>query len=283
MATFFSAGNWSWSLLLPFVVAGVAAGLTRLIGGAGRGAAMSGLAISAGFVAAWLLLRSLPDLPPRSLLEHVPLVAVAGALLGVLAVALSVRRGALQAIIIAATLLALWLALGRPLGFDWRSGLRAAALLAAWLVVLLRLESRPTQEPVAAMMLVMLAIGIGAAAWFAGDAAGARLGFALAAAAAGFLAWNWFLGLPFLAPALLGGGGAALSLATAHALAGRTSIFALAALLLIAFADGTANRLPAGSGLARKLLRPLLLGLVCLLPVALAAIVAHVAAQMPSR
>ncbi len=281
MSGFFTAGSLGWILLLPFAISAAAAGLVRLVGGPGRGSAAAGLGIACGALAGWLLLRGIPALPPRGLAAYTPYVAGIGAVAGVLGLAFG--RTMMLTLIVASALAAAWFFLGRPIAPSWPLALEAGLLLCAWLVVLLRLESRPAKEPVAAVMLMMLACGIAAASWFDGDIGNARLSLSVAAAALGFLAWNWFGGLPFLAPALLGGSGAVLALATAQALSDRTMAAALAVLLLIPFADGTANRLPSGSGLARKILQPLLLALVCLLPVGLAATVAYVTAQMPAR
>lgn len=277
MAALFSAGHPWGPLLVPFLVAAVGAGVVRLIGGPGRGAALAGLALPLGFLAAWLLMRGVPGWPPRSAAAQVPFVALIGLLVGAAVTAASAKRGVVLAVAAAFALLAVWSALGWPRGGGWQPLLKAALLAGIWLVALVRLEGRPAKEPVAAVMLAMLALGIGVVAATAGDAL-ARPAFALAAATAGFLAWNWFGGAPFLGSALLGGGGAAMALAGAVALGGRASPLALAVLLLILFADGTASRLPSGSGLVRQAVQPLLLALLCLLPIGLAFGLAHVPA-----
>lgn len=281
MSSFFSAANPGWALLLPLLVSAGTAGLVRIIGGPGRGSAAAGLGIACGALAGWLLLRGVPALPPRGIAAYTPYVALIGGVLGTLALAFG--RAVLLTLVVTSALAATWFFLGRPMTPSWPLALKGGLMLCAWLVVLLRLESRPVKEPTAAVMLTMLAVGIAAVAWFAGDPATTRLVLTLAAATVGFLGWNWFGGLPFLAPALLGGAGTVLALATVQALSDRAEAAALAVLLLIPFADGTANRLPSGSGLARRVFQPLLLALVCLLPVVLAAIIAHIAAQMPGR
>lgn len=280
MAAFFSSSNIYWSLLLPFLVAVAAAGLTRLIGGPGRGGAMAGLAVPAGFLAGWILLRGVPALSPQGAFQQAPHVALAGLALGLLVVAGGVRRSVLLAVAVVFAVVAIWSAMGQPAGWTWRIGLTTALLAAAWTLVLVRLEARPASEPTAAVMLTVLAIGVGLVALTTGNEDTGRVALAVAAASAGFLAWNWFAGWPFLAPAVLGGGGVVLALATGPALNGGAASWALPVLLLVVFADGTAQRLPSGSGLARKLVQPLLLALVCLLPVALALTVAYVGVHM---
>lgn len=270
-------------LFLPFLVAAAAAGLSRLAGGPGRGVALAGIAVPAGFLAAWLVLRGLPPLPPRGSLAQVPYVALAGLLVGSICVLLSIRRGALLAVVVGFSVLAVWAALGFATGWSWLPALKAAALLAAWLLVLLRLEGRAAKEPTAPVMLAMLAVGIGVVALVAGEPLWARLGFAMAAAAAGFLAWSWAAGFPFLLPAVLGGAGGTMALGGAAAVSGALPWPALAVLLLVPFADGTAARLPSGSGLVRRLLQPLLLALTCLLPIVLGAALAYVALHVRLR
>lgn len=276
-------GTLPWYLLLPFLVAVAIAGLVRLVGGPGRGAVLAGIAIPGGFVAGWLLLRGAPTLPPVGALAQVPYVALAGILLGVTAVTAGLRRGGLLSLTVLFASLATWAAFGFRFAWSWPLALQAAGLLAAWLIVLPRLESRSVKEPLAAIMTIMLACGIGAVALTSGEGGWARLAFALAAASAGFAAWNWAAGFPFLMPALLGGAGAAVALAGSAALSGALPWPALVVLLLIPFADGTAAQLPSGSGLIRRLLQPIMLALTCLLPLALAVLVAYVMLHIRSR
>ncbi len=281
MSSLPSTGHWIWILLLPFAASAATGGLLRLLGGPGRGAALAGLAVPVGFLAGWAWAYGLPVWPPRTALAQVPYVALAGGIAGAAAAVLSLRRTGLLLVLLGFAAVAAWSALGRPTWMSWALALKAGLLLAAWLVALLRLESRPPKEPTATVMLAMLALGVAVVAQAAG-APGASAAAALAAAAAGFLAWNWIAGFPFLAPALLGGAGAVVALGGALALAGTAWPPALAVLLLILFADDTAARLPSGAGLLRRVAQPLWLAALCLLPIALAFALEHVARSLPA-
>ena len=265
----------------PFTVALVVAGLARLMVTGRRGAVLAGAALPVGLLAGWwLVFHRLPALPPRpGQSDLVPLVALAGLALGLALDLLGGRRLVLAGAVVFAVA-ACWLALGTPLAWSARSAVLGLTLLAAWLAVLLRLATRPPAEPGAAVLLLAGALGLGGVTAIAGEPAFAASAFVLAGAAAGFLAWNWALAVPFLAIALLGGGGALAALAAAAALTGRVPPVALALLLLIPFADGTARRLPTGSGALARVLAPLWLMLAATLPLALALVAAWVGVHL---
>ncbi len=280
MPQVFSLSNPWFLYLLAFLLSCAVAGVARLAGGPGRGAVLAGSGISIGFLGAWLALYGMPAGLPRSLFEQLPFIALAGCILGLLIDAFSLRKGARTAALVVCAILAAWTALRWPLSWSWPLALKGGLLLAAWVCLLLRLDSRPYNEPVAPVMLLMAALALAAMAWMVGQAGWMRLGGLAAAATAGVLVWAWAIGLSFSAAALLGGGGLVMGIAQALGLAQIISPFALAVLLLIFFADGTAQRLVLGSGLLRRLFQPLGLALVCLFPIALALAVAYVAAEM---
>lgn len=270
---------------LPFGLTLALASLLRLVGGPETGARISGIALPAGFLAAWALFRGI-DPAPRDALDLALHIALGGALLGMALDALRARpwMGLTGAAILAAT--GVWAAVAFPLRVPAgdalvRHLLVAAPLLAAWLLTLGRLAvvaGRPPQRgdggPADSVALLTGLAGglalIAAAAGLAGttgaapgDSGIARPALGLACAGLGLLA-------PLVAPAgmarlgqagLLGGGGALLGLAQALVLVWPVTTAPLAVLGLGLFAGPTARRLP---GPAR--LRPLwilLLTLAC--------------------
>lgn len=281
MAVFFSAQNPWFGLFLPFMLALTVGGGARLAGMrafGGRTTALAGCGVGLGFLAAWILVMDWPVLPPPSLRGQVIWVALSGLAAGLAMDVLRFRRRWVLTALAAFAGLAVWGAFGWRADWTLAALWRPAVLAAVWLILLLRLESRPAAEPVGAVMLMMLAAGLGAVAALSADPLMARLSWALAAAVAGFLVWNW-AGLPMMGAALLGGGAAALAIGQTLWLTGRVSGWVLLVLLLTLFADGTAGLIPAGSGPLRRLARPPILALVCLLPVGVAAAIAYIAAH----
>ena len=121
-------------------------------------------------------------------------------------------------------------------------------------------------------MLAMAALGLGIVAWIAGAEVERGLGIGLAAAFAGFLLWNWPRARFDFGYALMLGGGAAL-FATGQRLAAGPGTLAPAMILLmfVFFADSVSWRLRRGSDVAWRVLHPLVIAGLALLPAILAA------------
>lgn len=281
MSSFLSPQTPWFGPLLAFALSLLVSGGVRLAGMralGGRMTALAGCGVGFGFLAAWVAVMDWPALPVHSLRGQVIWVALSGLAAGLAMDLLRLRRRWAVAALTLFALLAVWGAFGWRA--DWTPSLawRPALLAAVWLILLLRLESRPAAEPVGAVMLAMAAAGLGMAAALSADPLMARLSWALAAAVAGFFVWNW-AGLPLMSAAMLSGGAALLAIGQTLWLTGRVSGWVLLVLVLTLFADGTAGMIPAGSGRLRRLARPPILALVCLLPVGVAAAIAYVAAH----
>jgi len=257
-------------LLLPFAAAMLLAGLIRLAGGPTRGARLADSAVGLAFLLAFIaLFGSLPILghPPHTLVAE---TVALGTALG-LALTLAGRAGQIAAIV-APLALVLWrYGLALP-HLPWRALLPAGAVAAGGVAVLRQLQASAGRGAVPIVLSAVAALDLaGIAAFFAAEGV-MRLALALAAALAGFLAWNWPNPRWPLGPAgWLAAGGALLAMALSLAGESLLALVPLSLLALVFFVEPAAARLGAGSGLIGRALAPIVLGLTAALP-ALAAI-----------
>ncbi len=268
------------SAAAPFVVAALLTGVLRYLGG-GRGDVIGGLALLAGFFAAYWLVLGAPAWPPRGASHKIAYIALGAGALGLL---LDLGRipplGVRVVVAIGGLIGAVWLMgarfdLGDPMTWLW-PGL---PIVLAWIAVLGRLEARCDDALAAPALLVVAAIGASLVALFGRSASIAQLSGALAAATAGYAIWNWPLARMDLARAGLFAAGAAwLGLMTQLVLFTRAESWALLALLAVFAADQ-----PAASAVARLLpshnwfgraVGPLVHGLLVAIPAALAVVIA---------
>lgn len=267
------------SSLLPLAVALAFAGLLRLAGGPGRGAYLAGAAIGFGFIAAYAAIVGLPQFPPRGSVQKIFYLASAGLALGfALDLARNPRPAVLAALAAFPSLSLWWLAAPRLQGLgDGGQWLRLGVLVVAALVVLLRLHRRSDDGLTAPVMLFAAALGTGAIALLGASASISQSAFALAAALGGFMVWNWpRCRFRFGSAALFGGGGVLVMLAGQMVFFTRANADALSLLLIVFFADLAMARIRTGPGVVGGALRPVILGLICMIPVVLAVAFAYV-------
>jgi hypothetical protein len=257
-------------LLLPLAAAALLAGLIRLAGGAGRGARLADSAVGLAFLLAFIaLFGSLPVLghPPHALIAE---TAALGTALGLI-LTLAGRDGRIAAIV-APLALVLWrYGLALP-HLPWGALLPAIAFAAGGVAVMRQLQASTGRGAVPMVLSGVAALGLaGIAAFFAAEGV-MRLALALAAALAGFLAWNWPSPRWPLGPAgWLAVGGALLAMALSLGGESLLSLVPLSLLALVFFVEPAAARLGAGSGLIGRALAPVVLAFTAAVP-ALAAI-----------
>lgn len=179
------------SSVLPLVAALVAVGLLRLAGGgvAGRRLAVGGIALT--FLGAFALVIGVPAFPAPSSMGRLFWCAVAGLALGLAADAAGMK-GAKASALTGVWLLGslVWLTL--PALTSLAEALVAVPLLAAgaW-VVFGRLPAGKNGPATSGALLLALALAVGGTALIGSSASLAQATLALAAAAGGFLLWNW--------------------------------------------------------------------------------------------
>lgn len=268
------------SAVLPLLVGLLATGVLRLAGGNDYGPRLASVAIGLGVLVAGLLILGMPPWPPLTALQKLPYLLAASLTLGILLELNGTLRTRFP-LILALWPLAVcgWLAAGRWLHLESSLLLKLLLLYAGALLVLGRLHTLRDAGSTPAVMVLCVALGLGAVAFSTSLVLG-QLAFALAAATGGFLLWNWpqpRYGFGYAG--VFGAGGAVLTLAAQSLLLTPVSPWALACLLPILFADRISQRLPPTEpGWLRQALAPVYLVLVALLPIVLAILVGQWAA-----
>jgi hypothetical protein len=284
--TFADVGDWLLdpalvvAFWLPLAAAALATLIARLSGG--RGATLASAAVGVGFVVAYASILHIWGVP-APLAEHKPLyLALLGLVLGCVfdteALAGRYRR---PLVVVLGLVAVLWVA--GPALFDSRPGpernLVLAYLLAA-AVVLLRTTHVAGSALTPPLQVFVAGLGVAALAATADAHPFAQLGLGLAAAALGFLGWNWptvrFIPGNALA---LGAGLPLLALSGEVVLYEDGNPWALGLLLLVFFSEWLTGRL--GLGGKGKALRPLAQAFTCLLVIGGATVLARWQAGLP--
>jgi UDP-N-acetylmuramyl pentapeptide phosphotransferase/UDP-N-acetylglucosamine-1-phosphate transferase len=259
--------------VIPFATAAVGAGFLRLIGESARGPLIAAGGIGMGFLAGFVLILGALERWPQSSGEKLFTIAALATALG-LALDLSRVASRVTRLIAALSPVAAltWLGWPRIVGQDWIDITALAATALGGGFVLTRLFASGQQATASNIKLMIACIALALVSIFGASASLGQLAGALAAAVAGFLAWNWPVArFPTGAAAVLGGG------LTFVALIGVVAVFtdapkpALAMLLPIFFADLALSRMPRVQGGIKQAVRPILLAAVAAIP-ALAAV-----------
>lgn len=263
--------------LLPLLVTAAAAVALRLAGGPGRGPLLVGAAIGIGFLVAYAVITGMPPFPPRSSSHKLAYIVLLGLILGIAWSLLRIPRATnIITIFVATAACVAWLAQPKLWAAELTTLLPVAILWATGALAMLRLSATRSDTPDGAMMLVLAAMGMAAVAIFGRSASMTQFAGALAAAAGGFVLCAWFMPSFRLGQAgTYGGGIALLSIATILALYTKSSPLALAMLILVFFLDSVVDRLPATSGALGRILRPVWMGALALMPVGAAAGIAY--------
>jgi hypothetical protein len=255
--------------LLPLVTALVLTGALGLI----ASPRAAGFVIVIAFIAVHLVVFGWPIVLPRSSLQKIVYIAVAGLVLGVV---LDRRAAGLPALIWSAVIVA-WLGWQQLIGMEPVDLVRIVLLWLAGAFMFDRLLVLPTADIAAPIMLLVAALGTSLIAFLGYAESLSQLAAALAAGAGGFLLWNWpkrrFV---FGAGAVLSAATALFAVATTIMLFTRSSILAMAILLAVFLTSSLRTRIPLGS---RPVLGPVVLALVGMLPVLIAIAVAVLSAS----
>lgn len=242
----------------------------RLLGTRGAAAA----AIPLGFLAAYWLMRGWPPFPPVGATQKIAYVVAFGTALGAYLdlFARSVEVRYFGSVAGPAAIIA-WL--------HWR-GLNAAPLMgfvvpgALWLAgmaVFSGMQRSYSNEVEPVLKLSVAALGASLIAEMGSSILISQLLMALAAAAGGFILWNWPRNRFMFGDAgLFGGTAAFLALTTVLVLFSHASKPALAILVLVFYADRLTSRSRFGSRFAGG---PVQLGIVCLVLAGVAVLVAR--------
>ena len=258
---------------LALLVSVVMCGALRFGLGGENGARLAGAAIALAFLAAYANLLGWPALPPRSATQKVAYLVLIGLVVG-LALDLTGKQHLKRlAPVLFPAAIAGWIGWRQITSFDPEGLLTLAVLWLAGIFVLRRLQAAAgSRYPAGAGLLLAASTGAALVAFIGAAASQAQLMGVLAAAAGGFLLWNWPTPrLTFNDAAVFGSGTALMAVCATLVLysdASRISMLLILAVFLTpaALADKTMMNRPALASLA--------LGALSLIPVAIAAAVA---------
>jgi hypothetical protein len=260
--------------VVPFTASLLLAGLIRWVGAGNRGEQVAGAAV--GIVFAWAAAFELGAalFPPSADDNNMFYLIAAGLLIGVpfdffrTEITPRVRYAELGIALLFGLAASYWIL--RTVDI-W-----TLALLLAWGTVVLRIHVVATADaPIASAMLALSAGGLGAAAWAAGLET--NLAFQFAAAAAGYFVLNWLdPGMRFGATLILTGAGVIMLVGLRLATSTHAVVPALFILGFVFFADAPVRKLLRRRKAQQRWLMPLLVGLASILPIALAALAAHI-------
>ncbi len=257
------------ALLLPFVVALLVSWLGLLLAGRGKAADFwpaLGLA-AAVLLSLWFILGGI-SLPPQGPVEKLAYIVGAGLLAGVLAELVGGPRGLRLLALLWPWLVVGWIAWPKLQGLDWHTMALAAGIALAGSIVMAQLwESRGGPG---GLLLVIAALALGGIALYDASFTMARimapLGAGLAGAALGAWASTGGRGFPLGGALLIAGGGLFVAQAAVLLLYTPASVWPIAFLIPLFFAEVMASRVAGSGGGINRIFRVAALLLCALAP-----------------
>jgi hypothetical protein len=265
------------SAFIPFAVALVSAGILRFVAGSMHGPAMAGAAICLAFLTGYVLVFGPPAYWPPSAAQKLFFIAIVGGILGMsLDLSRESRPITLFVGALAPALAALWLGWSRLLALDWADIATLILVAVAGGGVLTELYSKNVQPADSAVKLLIAAFSLAIVSLIGASASYAQLAGILAAATVGFGFWLWPVArCRFAASAVFGGGLVFISMVGAISVFTTASKPALGLLLPIFFADRALGRFDTGIHRLNQAIKPVLLGIIALIPAIAAVGLAH--------
>ncbi|MEJ1994606.1 MAG: hypothetical protein P8X75_05240 [Limibacillus sp.] len=262
------------ALLIPFVIALLVTWLGLMLAGRGKAADFwpaLGLAAAVA-VSLWVILGAL-SFPPQGAVEKLAYIVGAGALAGVLMELIGGPRGLRLLALVWPWLVVGWIAWPKLQGLDWHVMALAAGVSLAGSIVMAQLwESR---GGAGGFLLVVAALALGGVALYDASFAMARvmapLGAGLAGAALGAWASAGGRGFPLGGALLIAGGGLFVAQAAILLLYTPASVWPVAFLIPLFFAEIMASRVAGSGGGVNRIFRIAAL-LICALAPAVGAV-----------
>lgn len=257
---------------LPLAAAIAVTGILRFALGADVGRAVAGGAIATAFLVSFAAVQSWPDFPPRSSGQKLPYIVLFGVVIGLALDALRAESFRAAAVVVWPAVIVGWIGWRQLTGLGAADLATLAVVFAAGVIILHRLHAHREGPPFAAVTILAASVGTAAIAFMGGAASIALVLGILAAATGGFLLWNWPKPrVPFGAAALMGAGGAYVTIFTTGILFTETSRIALALMALVFLAPLTMRNFRMVN---RPAIGPLVIGAVSIVPVAIGVAIA---------
>lgn len=242
-------------------------GILRFALGADVGRAVAAGAIAIAFLASFAAVQSWPDFPPRSSGQKLPYIVLFGVVIGLALDALRAETFRAIAVVVWPAVIVGWIGWRQLTGLGAADLATLAVVFAAGVIILHRLHAHREGPPFAAVTILAASVGTAAIAFMSGAASTAQVLGILAAATGGFLLWNWPKPrVPFGAAALMGAGGAYITIFTTGVLFTETSRIALALMALVFLVPLTMRNFGIVN---RPAIGPLAIGAVSIVPVAI--------------
>lgn len=266
------------SVIAPVVVAFLATGILAFVLGRTVGARIAAAAVPVGFLVSYWITVGWPPFPPVSSSQKIIYVVVFGAGVGAL-FDLVGRRDAIARIgtVVWPVLIVGWLGWRELTSPSLLGVATMVALCLGGIAIFAGLHTSRGGQSAPTITLLVGALGASLVALIGSSASISQLSIGLAAASGGFLLWNWPKSrFSFGTAALFGGAGALVALVSALTLFASASKLALILLIPVFFADRLAVRLPMAS---KPAVGALVLGVVCLVPAAIAVLAAYLSSE----
>lgn len=263
---------------LPFSGTIILALLVRILGGSDLGRHYTGAVIGAVFLWVCGMVLGIPEFPPRADGTAVAYLLLIAWIVG-LGLDLLERLGYWNSTLEFGMLAVLgagiiWWLNGADLEFLTRGteALTAALAFIFWLLLAARFRTVSKDVHIPAIMMTIIAAGVGVAAWIAVLPADSELAFGLSAALLGFVVLNVPGGRnPFSSSLLLAGSAALLVITLRLLQTVDISGIALLILVLIGYADTVSRHADFGPRFAQPVIKFLALILLSAIPIALTA------------
>ena len=263
--------------LVIFGAAFLFTGATRLIWGKERGPRRAALGAGLVIPIACLAIAGMPQFPPESLIDLIPILAAVGFFFGVILDLEEIDRWPRRAVTIFAPLTGLvWVVAEASESISSQTDRNVTvAMFAAMAIATVRVSRGRGSAMTAPIQLAVAAIGLGVLAWVGGSGLLAQISAAVAFAVSGFLIWNWpVFRFPPGAALVMGAAVPLAAIGGALTLSGTVGGGALAILVLIFFSDWLAGAISLGGSSLAQAMRPILVAAAGMLVVAGAAALA---------
>lgn len=265
------------SAVLPLVTSFLLIGVIRFSLGSRLGPEFSSLGIVITFVIVYGVINGFPTFPPRAASHKLIYVVFISILFGI-AIDVIGRTRVIKPLVLVFLITSLtWLGWNQIIAVNWEGIVSLIGLILLAVVAMLTYLDNPQHQSDTPIVLLVVAIGLGAISIFASSALIGQLCFVLAAALGGFMLWNWPKEhYPFTLVGVICVSSILFSLAAVLLLTAKPNLIGLGLLGLALFSDSVLPGLPSFFQRLPRFFIVVLLTLITSIPVALAILITFI-------